>query len=118
MKNISFYIVLIFVFLSCNQDLEELNRDPNVVDAPPLEAVFSYVEKRLADHKGSEWYYDNHQIMPWMQYLVLGEGNAGDVNQLQPRSEKYSVFYTDILPHLTEIRRQINEKTVEEQDFF
>lgn len=118
MKNISFYIVLIFVFLSCNQDFEELNRDPNVVDAPPLEAVFSYVEKRLADHKGSEWYYDNHQIMPWMQYLVLGEGNAGDVNQLQPRSEKYSVYYTDILPHLTEIRRQINEKTVEEQDFF
>lgn len=95
-----------------------MNRDPNVVDAPPLESVFSYVEKKLADYKGSEWYYDNHQIMPWMQYLVLGEGNAGDVNQLQPRGGKYSVFYNEIFPHLIEIRRQIELKPVEEQEYY
>ncbi len=118
MRKIILYILCISFLTSCDKDFQELNKDPDVVDAPPLEAVFTYVEKRLADYKGAEWFYDNHQIMPWMQYLVMGEANAGDVNNLQPRGGKYNTFYNEILPHLSEIRRQIAEKPAEEQEFY
>lgn len=110
--------ISIALLVSCNQDFQELNRDPNIVDSPPLEAVFTHVEKTLADYKGSEWYYDNHQIMPWMQYLVMGNANNGDVNNIQPRGGKYDIFYNQIFPHLAEIRRQIDEKTPEQQQFY
>ena len=118
MKKIILYILCIGFLVGCDQDFKDLNQDPNVVDSPPLESVFTYVEKRLADYKGSEWYYDNHQIMPWMQYLVLGEANSGDVNNLQPRGGKYDIFYNEIFPHLYEIRRQIAEKPSEGQEFY
>jgi hypothetical protein len=111
-------LLISLVFLMGCQDFQELNRDPNVVDSPNLETLLTYVEKRLADYKGPEWFYDNHQIMPWAQYLVNGEGNASDINFLEPRGGKYVVFFTDIVPHLLEIRRQIEEKTPEEQEFY
>ena len=106
------------ILFSCQQNFEELNQDPDVVDSPPLDAVFTYVEKTLGTYKGSEWYYDNHQMMPWMQYLVMGEANNGDVNNIQPRGGKYDILYTDIIPHLLEIRSQISEKSDEQQEYY
>lgn len=106
------------ILISCQQDFKDLNQDPNVVDSPPLNSVFTFVEQQLGTYKGSEWYYDNHQIMPWMQYLVMGEANNGDVNNIQPRGGKYDIFYSNIIPHLLEIRRQIAEKSEEEQKFY
>jgi len=108
MKKSIIILLGLMVFVGCDSNYDEINTDPNVINNPPLEAVFTYVEKRLGDYKGSEWYWDNHQFMLWAQYVSGDDGNANDINNLQPRGGKYSVYYTDILSHLVEIRKQID----------
>lgn len=114
-------IILLFglsIFISCEDDFKEINKDPNIVDEPPIEAVFTYVEKKLGDYRGSEWYYDNHQIMEWAQYVSGDDGNANDINTLEPRGGKYGTYFTTIFAHLVEIRRQIQLKPENERDFY
>ena len=91
MKKSIILILSIYVLLGC-EDLDTRNIDPDIVTNPPVESVFSFAEKRLGDYKGSEWFYDNHQIMEWLQYVVGDDGNANDINTLEPRGGKYSVF--------------------------
>ena len=112
------YILFGFLVLTSCDDFSDLNKDPDVIDSPPVESIFTYVEKSLGDYKGSEWYYDNHQMMTWLQYLIMGQANGDDINSLQPRGAKYDVFYTTILPHLLEIRRQIAAKSETQQVYY
>ena len=118
MKKLIILLFGISLFVSCERDFLEINQDPNVINEPPVEALFTYVEKRLGDYRGSEWYWDNHQFMEWAQYLSGDDGNANDINTLEPRGGKYSVFYTDILTHLNEVRRQIGLKPEGEQSYY
>ncbi len=118
MKKLIIILAGLMVFVSCDSNFDEINTDPNIINNPPLEAVFTYVEKRLGDYKGSEWYWDNHQFLLWSQYLSGDDGNANDINHLQPRGGRYSVFYTDVLSHLVEIRKQIDMKTDEEKTYY
>lgn len=111
-------LVGLLIFVGCDSSFNEINTDPNIINNPPLEAVFTYVEKRLGDYKGSEWFWDNHQLMLWSQYVSGDDGNANDINHLQPRGGKYSVFYTDVLSHLVEIRRQIDMKPETDQVYY
>ncbi|MEN8226796.1 MAG: SusD/RagB family nutrient-binding outer membrane lipoprotein [Bacteroidota bacterium] len=118
MKKIIILLLGIGLFISCERDFLETNLDPNVIDEPPVEALFTYVEKTLGDYRASEWYWDNHQFMEWTQYVSGDDGNANDINTLEPRGGKYGIYYTAILPHLLEIRRQVEMKTESEQDFY
>ncbi len=118
MKKLIIILSGLLILGGCDSNFNEINTDPNIINNPPLEAVFTYVEKRLGDYKGSEWYWDNHQFLLWAQYLSGDDGNANDINILQPRGGRYSVFYTDILSHLVEIRRQIGLKTEDEQAYY
>ena len=118
MKKLIILLLGIGLFVSCQEDFKDLNQDPNIVDEPPIEAVFTYVEKKLGDYKGSEWYWDNHQIMEWTQYVSGDDGNANDINTLEPRGGKYGTYFTEIFAHLVEIRRQISLKPETEQPFY
>ncbi len=118
MKKLILIFISIGILVSCDQDFSEINTDPDVIINPPVEAIFTYVEKTLGDYRGSEWYWDNHQMMEWTQYVSGDDGNANDINTLEPRGGKYGKFFTEILPHLVEIRRQIELKPDEERDFF
>ena len=118
MKKLIILLLCIGTFISCEQDFVEINQDPNVIDEPPVEAVFTYVLKTLGDYRGSEWYYDNHQIMEWAQYVSGDDGNANDINTLEPRGGKYGIYFTQVFSHLIEIRRQIELKPDNEQDFY
>ncbi len=118
MKKLIILLLGIFTCISCEEEFKDINKDPEVIDQPPLESVFTYVEKKLGDYRGSEWYYDNHQIMEWAQYVSGDDGNANDINTLEPRGGKYGVYFTEILPHLAEIRRQIESKPESEQGFY
>ncbi len=118
MKKIIIILTGLLIFTGCDSNFSDINTDPNIITNPPLEAVFTYVEKRLGDYKGSEWYWDNHQFLTWAQYLSGDDGNANDINILQPRGGRYTVFYTDILSHLTEIRRQIDMKPDDEKSYY
>ena len=68
MKKYKILLVSLVFLMGC-EDFKDLNQDPNVVAAPNVETLFTYVLKSLGDYKGSEWYYDNHQIMPWFSTL-------------------------------------------------
>lgn len=115
MKKYIIYLICIAFLGSCTEDFAELNTNPDVIEIPPINSVLTYVEKKIADSKGSEWYYTNHQIMPWCQYLVLDEANSGDVDVLQPKDGGYGNLYNNVLPHLQEIRRQIEIMPEEQQ---
>jgi hypothetical protein len=101
------------MFVSCS-DFKEINTDPEV-GTPQIDQILTYIEKELVTYKGGgEWYHENHQKMTWAQYLVQGEANADDVNTILSGC-KYSTFYTTVLNHLIEIRRQVGLLTDEEQ---
>ena len=118
MKKLIILLLSIGILISCETDFLEVNQDPNIIAEPPIEAIFTYVEKKMGDYRGSEWYWDNHQFMEWGQYVSGDDGNANDINTLEPRGAKYSVFYTELLPHLREIRRQIESKPENEQGLY
>ncbi|MEQ6119469.1 SusD/RagB family nutrient-binding outer membrane lipoprotein [Reichenbachiella sp. MALMAid0571] len=116
MKKIIILLLTVGILFSCTDEFGDINTDPDVITDIPTEALFTYVEKKLGDYKGAEWYHDNHQIMTWLQYVSGDQGNANDINSLEPRGGKYGLLYTDILVHLEEVRRQISLKSASDQE--
>ena len=76
MKRILTILILAGLLFGCTEKFKEINENP-AIGLPPAEFLLTYVEKSLATYKGGgEWYHENHQIMSWAQYLVMGEANS------------------------------------------
>lgn len=107
MKKIIYLLLGISIITSCTDKFAEINKNPDI-GVPPAEFLLTYVEKELVTYKGGgEWYHENHQIMSWAQYLVMGEANSSNINAILHGS-KYGTFNNVVMNHLGEIRYAIN----------
>ena len=114
MKSVSKYIAVMgfaaFVFTSCEKQFGETNTDPTVVTKPDIKYLLSYSQERLMTYNGGEWIWEGmEQLFRFTQHVTASPYEVtGNVNG------RYGVYYSQILPNLFEIRRQIS--TLPEKD--
>lgn len=89
---------------SCKKDFAEVNTNPSVVVTPDIRYLLTYAEDRMMAYQYNEWIWESmEQLMRFTQHLTTDPYElTSNVNG------RYGAFYNDILPNLTEIRRQIS----------
>ncbi|TDE09987.1 SusD/RagB family nutrient-binding outer membrane lipoprotein [Dyadobacter psychrotolerans] len=90
---------------SCTNDFAEINTDPSVVTDPDPKYLFTYSLNSLPS-SGSEWIWENlEQLLRFTQHMTT------DPYELSTNiNSRYGNFYSNVLPNLVEIRRQIDLK--------
>lgn len=115
MKSVSKYIaVLGFAVLtcgSCTKQFGELNTDPTIVTTPDIKFLLSYSQEKLMTYNGGEWIWEGmEQLFRYTQHVTASPYEiTSNVNG------RYGVYYSQILPNLFEIRRQISTMPKKEQ---
>ncbi len=101
------YIIIAFLqltMISCTKNFGELNTNPTIVTEPDVKYLLSYSQERLATYNGSEWIWEGmEQLFRYTQHVSASPYEVtSNVNQ------RYGVYYSQILPNLFEIRRQVD----------
>lgn len=111
MKKILISLILVGAFISCNKDeFADINQDPSKVNRPDLTYLFTQALYKF-DDTYTEWFYDNAQYaLPWTQTTVGATGNTGDVVLDKEHGNRAGLYYTEILPILTEIREFVDNR--------
>lgn len=115
MKIVSRYIALMVlatvVFTACKKNFGEINTDPTIVTKPDIKYLLSYSQERLMTYNGGEWIWEGmEQLLRFTQHITASPYEiTGNVNG------RYGVYYSQILPNLFEIRRQISTLPEKEQ---
>lgn len=91
---------------SCKKDFSEINTDPSIVTTPDPKYLFTYSLNSIQSN-GTEWIWENlEQLLRFTQHLTT------DPYELSTNiNSRYGTFYSNVLPNLVEIRRQIDLKT-------
>ncbi|MBO9591639.1 MAG: SusD/RagB family nutrient-binding outer membrane lipoprotein [Niabella sp.] len=98
--------VLLLAGVSCTKGFGPLNTDPNIVTVPDVKYLLSYSQDRLATYNGGEWIWEGmEQLFRYTQHV-----SASPYEITSNVNARYGVFYSQILPNLFEIRRQISTK--------
>lgn len=115
MKSVSKYIAVMGIAAltcgSCTKQFGELNTDPTIVTTPDIKFLLSYSQERLMTYNGGEWIWEGmEQLFRYTQHVTASPYEiTGNVNG------RYGVYYSQILPNLFEIRRQISTMPKKEQ---
>lgn len=108
MKSVSKYIAVmglaVITCTSCEKQFGEINTDPTIVTTPDIKYLLSYSQERLMTYNGGEWIWEGmEQLFRFTQHVTASPYEVtGNVNG------RYGVYYSQILPNLFEIRRQIS----------
>lgn len=108
MKSVSKYIAVMglaaITCTSCKKQFGEINTDPTIVTTPDIKYLLSYSQERLMTYNGGEWIWEGmEQLFRYTQHVTASPYEiTGNVNG------RYGVYYSQILPNLFEIRRQIS----------
>ncbi|HRO45391.1 SusD/RagB family nutrient-binding outer membrane lipoprotein [Agriterribacter sp.] len=108
MKSVSKYIAVIgfaaIAGTSCEKQFGNINTDPTIVTTPDIKYLLSYSQERLMTYNGGEWIWEGmEQLFRFTQHVTASPYEVtGNVNG------RYGVYYSQILPNLFEIRRQIS----------
>ncbi len=108
MKSVSKYIAVMglaaITCTSCEKQFGEINTDPTIVTTPDIKYLLSYSQERLMTYNGGEWIWEGmEQLFRFTQHVTASPYEVtGNVNG------RYGVYYSQILPNLFEIRRQIS----------
>ncbi|WP_353719683.1 SusD/RagB family nutrient-binding outer membrane lipoprotein [Dyadobacter sp. 676] len=96
---------------SCENDFGDINTDPSVVLTPDPKFLFTYSLNSLESYQGTEWIWENlEQLLRFSQHLTT------DPYELSTNiNSRYSAYYSNILPNLVEIRKQIDAKPDKER---
>src|SRR5687768_2321449 len=97
---------LFFCASSCKKNFGEINTNPNVVITPDVGFLLTYAEERMITYQYNEWIWESmEQLLRFTQHITTDPYElTGNVNS------RYPTFYNDVLPNLSEIRRQISLK--------
>lgn len=102
--------VILLLSNSCKNNFSEINTDPSVVTDPDPKFLFTYSLNSLQS-SGSEWIWENLE-----QLLRFSEHLTTDPYELSTNiNSRYSNYYSNVLPNLIEIRRQIDMKADKER---
>lgn len=96
---------------ACENDFGDINTDPSVVITPDPKFLFTYSLNSLETYQGAEWIWENlEQLLRFSQHLTT------DPYELSTNiNSRYSAYYSNILPNLIEIRKQIDLKPNKER---
>ncbi|MBO9620420.1 MAG: SusD/RagB family nutrient-binding outer membrane lipoprotein [Niabella sp.] len=98
--------VLILTAASCTKGFGPLNSDPSIVTTPDVKYLLSYSQDKLATYNGGEWIWEGmEQLFRYTQHV-----SASPYEITSNVNARYGVYYSQILPNLFEIRRQISTK--------
>src|SRR5687768_12050532 len=102
-------VLLILLLVSCSQDFEEINRDPNNPTMVRTSSLMTNAQKGLLDDIYDEW-FSGRQSYLYSQYFAQRNYTEEDRYQLrQPTNNSYWTYiYGDIMD-LVEIIR-LNEE--------
>ena len=94
---------LLLTGASCTKNFGDINTDPTIVTTPDVKYLLTYSQERLATYNGGEWIYEGmEQLFRYTQHVTASPYEiTGNVNA------RYGVYYSQILPNLFEVRRQI-----------
>jgi hypothetical protein len=89
----------------CTKDFGTINTNPSNVTTPDPKFLFTYAEDRLAVN-GTEWVWESfEQLFRYTQHFT-----SSPYEITNNANSRYGVFYSQVLPNLFEIRRQISLK--------
>lgn len=96
---------------SCEKDFGDINTDPSIVLTPDPKFLFTHSLNSLESYQGAEWIWENlEQLLRFSQHLTT------DPYELSTNiNSRYSAYYSNILPNLVEIRKQIDLKPNKER---
>jgi hypothetical protein len=102
-KYIAILVLSSLVLSSCKKDFGEINSDPTIVTTPDIKYLLTYSQERVITYNGGEWIWEGmEQLFRYTQHITASPYEiTGNVNA------RYGVYYSDILPNLFEIRKQI-----------
>lgn len=94
---------LILTSVSCTKNFGDINTNSTIVTNPDIKYLLSYSEEKLATYNGGEWIWEGmEQLFRYTQHVTASPYEiTANVNT------RYGVYYSQILPNLFEIRRQI-----------
>ncbi len=94
------------LFGSCTKDFGTINTNPSNVTTPDPKFLMTYAEDQLAVN-GTEWVWESfEQFFRFTQHFT-----SSPYEITSNANSRYGVFYSQVLPNLFEIRRQISLKT-------
>ncbi|MGJ7030815.1 SusD/RagB family nutrient-binding outer membrane lipoprotein [Niabella hirudinis] len=98
--------IMLLTGVSCTKNFGELNTDPTIVTTPDVKYLLSYSQDKLATYNGGEWIWEGmEQLFRYTQHV-----SASPYEITNNVNARYGVYYSQILPNLFEIRRQISAK--------
>ncbi|MBZ5858883.1 SusD/RagB family nutrient-binding outer membrane lipoprotein [Flavihumibacter profundi] len=96
--------------VSCTKDFGEINTNPSTVTNPDVKFLLTYSEDQLATYQGTEWVWESmEQLFRFTQHFT-----SSPYELTSNANSRYNAYYSNILPNLFEIRRQIDLKTDKE----
>lgn len=97
---------LLFFATACKKNFGEINTNPSVVITPDVGFLLTYSQEKMVTYQYNEWIWESmEQLLRFTQHI-----NTDPYELTSNVNSRYTVFYNDILPNLTEIRRQISLK--------
>lgn len=96
---------------SCEKQFGEINTDPTIVTTPDIKYLLSYAQEKMMTYNGGEWIWEGmEQLFRYTQHVTSSPYEVtGNVNA------RYDIYYSQILPNLFEIRRQISAMPSKDQ---
>ena len=103
----TYMIVGMIVFLaSCTGNFAEINSNPQVMDNPKPEYVFTFAANVIPDGQ-SAWLYETfEQYLRWSQLVTTESYEPGSMDM----NSRYNRLYDDVLPYLEETRSLIEKQ--------
>lgn len=103
--------IAVIICTSCEKQFGEINTDPTIVTTPDIKYLLSYAQEKMMTYNGGEWIWEGmEQLFRYTQHVTSSPYEVtGNVNA------RYDVYYSQILPNLFEIRRQINSMPSKDQ---
>jgi Starch-binding associating with outer membrane len=98
--------------VSCTKDFGDINTNPATVVNPDVKFLLTYSEDQLVAYQGNEWVWESfEQMMRFTQHF-----SSSPYELTTNANSRYNAYYSNILPNLFEIRRQIDLKE-DQQDY-
>lgn len=98
--------------VSCTKDFGDINTNPSTVVNPDVKFLLTYSEDQLVAYVGNEWVWESfEQMMRFTQHY-----SSSPYELTTSVNSRYNAYYSNILPNLFEIRRQIDLKE-DQQDY-
>ncbi|MBC7626506.1 SusD/RagB family nutrient-binding outer membrane lipoprotein [Ferruginibacter sp.] len=99
-------VAILLLCTGCTKDFGNINTNPSNVTTPDPKFLMTYTEDKLSVN-GTEWVWESfEQLFRFTQHFT-----SSPYEITSNANSRYGIFYSQVLPNLFEIRRQISLKS-------